>query len=91
MRFLTPFSESLFAAVRYYMAIDKRIALEFIKTVDEAQDNIARFPKIGKLSGKYREFRLKKFPYNYCYREDLTGELVAIVLFHHKQKEHRVD
>jgi plasmid stabilization system protein ParE len=73
------------------MAIDKKLALQFIESVDRAQDEIVRFPKIGRASGKYRALGLKKFPYNYCYREDLDGELVAIVLFHHKQKEPRID
>jgi hypothetical protein len=33
----------------------------------------------------YRKLPLKTFPYWFSYREALDGELVALVLFHHKQ------
>lgn len=89
MRFLSPFTESFQAAVAYYIASDKTIAARFITAVDEAQDKIIQFPKIGRLVGPYREFRLNGFPYNYCYHENLDGEIVAVVLHHHRQNDSR--
>lgn len=91
MKFLTTFSEDFLNAVDYYAAIDKKLARRFIEAVDCAQREIIRFPKIGKPAKNYRAFLLQEFPYSICYREDLEGDLVALVLFHHKQKEPRID
>jgi hypothetical protein len=85
MRPLTTFTESFLVAVRYYAAVDKPLALRFIESVDRTRDEIIRFPTIGRVSGKYRVLRVTGFPYNFCYADDLNGELVAITLFHHKQ------
>ena len=87
MRFLTTFSESFLQAVDYYAAIDSKLARRFIETVDRAQRKIAQFPKLGKPAKNYRALLLQEFPYSICYREDLDGEFVALVLFHHKQKK----
>jgi hypothetical protein len=62
-------------------------AIPGIESVDKAHDEIVRFPTIGRMSGKYRVLRVKGFPYNFCYSDDLDGELVAITLFHHKQND----
>jgi hypothetical protein len=87
MRPLTTFTASFLVAVHYYSAIDKPLALRFIEAVDKARDEIMRFPSIGRVSGKYRVLPVKGFPYNFCYSDDLDGELVAITLFHHKQSD----
>jgi plasmid stabilization system protein ParE len=85
MKYLSTFNESLFHAVDYYRTIDKKLAIRFFDAVDEAKRQISQFPKIGKLVGGYRVFILRDFPYSFCYREDFEGEIVAVLLFHHKQ------
>lgn len=87
MRPLTTFTESFLVAIRYYASIEKPLALRFIEAVDKTRDEIIRFPTIGRVSGKYRMLRVKGFPYNFCYTDQLDGELVAITLFHHKQND----
>ena len=90
MRPLTIFTESFLEAVRHYAAVDKSLARRFIESVDKARDEIIRHPAIGRAAGKYRCLRVVDFPYNFCYAENLGGELVALVLYYHKQKEPRV-
>ena len=90
MKYSSIFNESLFQAIKYYGEIDKRIALHFFEAVNHAKREIIRFPKIGKTMGKFRSLHLKGFPYRFCYQENLDGELVALVLFHTKQKEPRI-
>ncbi len=85
MKYLSTFNESLFYAVDYYRAIDKKLAIRFFDSIDEAKRQISQFPKIGKLVGEYRVFLLRDFPYSFCYRKNSEGEIVAILLFHHKQ------
>lgn len=90
MRFLRSFHESFHCAVDYYDAIDKNLARRFIDAVDQAQHDIERFQKLGRPIGKFRLLSLKGFPYRFCYQADFEGELVAVVLFHHKQREPHV-
>jgi len=90
MKFLRSFNKSFLGAVNYYAAIDKNLARRFIDAVDRAQKEIERFPKIGRAIKNYRVVLLTTFPYSFCYDEDLEGEPVALVLFHHKQKEPRI-
>ena len=91
MRPLTTFTESFLLVVRYYAAVDKSLALRFIEAVDQAHNEIVRFPAIGRLTGKYRASRVKGFPHTFCYVESLDGEMVALVLFHHKQSDPRIE
>jgi hypothetical protein len=90
MKYSSIFNESLFQAVEYYGNIDRRLALRFFEAVDRAKREIGRFPKIGKPMGKFRGLHLKEFPYRFCYQENLDGELVALVLYHTKQKQPRI-
>ncbi len=87
MIFLRSFNRTFETAVEYYLAADKSVARRFIDAVDHAQKQIVRFPKIGKFLKSYRALSLTGFPYSFCYSETLEGEPVAIVLYHHKQKE----
>ena len=91
MRFLRSFHVSFHGAVDYYDGIDKKLARRFIDAVERAQDNIIRFPKIGKRIKNGREHFLVGFPYSFCYLEDLNGEPVAVRLFHYKQNGPRID
>jgi len=91
MRFLRAFDESFCQAVDYYGGIDGKIASRFVDAVERAQMEIIRFPKIGKSVKSYRVLLLKEFPYSLCYYENPPGELVGLVLFHHKQKDPRPD
>jgi len=87
MKYLSTFSQSLVQAVDYYTAIDKKLALRFFESVEHAKREIIRFHKSGKLANGYRSLLLKNFPYKFCYRENMEGELVGVVLFHLKQRE----
>jgi len=87
MKYLSTFNESLFRAIEHYSAIDKNLARRFVEAVDQAREEIIRFPKIGKQAATYRKLIIQDFPYRFCYRENLDGELVAVVLYHHKQLE----
>lgn len=83
---LSTFHESFANAVEYYSAIDRKLAHRFINAVEEIKEKIQDFPKSGKLRDGYRMLLLKDFPYRFCYMENSEGEMVALVLFHFKQK-----
>ena len=85
MKYLGPFSSALFEAIDYYKGIDPLLAQRFVKAIDEAKDGIVRYPKIGKQMRGFRRVMLREFPYAFCYKEDLDGELVAVILFHFKR------
>ena len=40
--------------------------------------------------GEFRGLHLQEFPYRYCYKEDIEGDLVAVVLFHYKQRRPKI-
>jgi plasmid stabilization system protein ParE len=90
MKYLSTFSDSLYQAIDRYHAIDKKLARRFVEAVDHATQEVIRFPKIGRLKGRYRKLPVRDFPYQFCYSENLDGELVALVLFHNKQREPHV-
>jgi len=81
-----PFFESFFRAVVYYSAIDKKLAQRFIEAVEDVKRRVNAFPNAGKLRDGYRMVFLKDFPYRFCYLENVEGQIVALVLFHFKQK-----
>jgi len=85
MKYLKSFHASLQNAVDFYALEDKTVARRFIAAIEDAERKIAAFPKIGKRMGEFRGFHLQEFPFRYCYKEDLDGGLVAVVLFHYKQ------
>lgn len=87
MKFLSPFNESFFKAVDYYQAIDRKLALRFIDALERVKTRLGRFPKSGKQMKGYRIVQVKGFPYSVCYCEGDTGELIGLVLYHHKQQE----
>jgi len=83
---LSIFHESFFRAVVHYSAIESKLAQRFIDAVEDAKRRITAFPKTGKMRDGYRMVLLKDFPYRLCYLENQDGEIVALVLFHFKQK-----
>ena len=91
MKYLLPFHESFCRAIDYYNSIDPKLAIRFVNDVEQRLAQIIRFPKIGRLLPKYRALMLKEFPYSICYYENPEGDLYGLVLFHHKQKEPRID
>jgi plasmid stabilization system protein ParE len=90
MKFLSTFNKSFNEAVDHYAEIDRKVARRFIKAVDAAQRQITAHPKAGHQIKKYRVVLIQGFPYSFCYHDDLDGEVVALVLFHHKQREPKV-
>ena len=91
MKYLQPFHESFCRAIDYYNSIDPKLATRFLNDVEQVLAQIRKFPKIGRSLPKYRVLRLKEFPYSICYYEKPEGNLYGLVLFHHKQKEPRID
>jgi len=86
MRYLKSFHVSLQNAVDFYALENRAVARRFIAAIEDAERKIARFPRIGRLMGEFRGVHLQEFPYRYCYKEDVDGDLVAVVLFHYKQR-----
>ena len=83
---LGSFYESFLRAAQHYSVLDKKLAQRFIDAVDEAKRKINSFPKAGKPRDGYRMVFLKGFPYRFCYMENEEGEIIALVLFHFKQR-----
>jgi plasmid stabilization system protein ParE len=88
MRFLSTFEDSFAITVDFYKSIDRALAKRFIDAVDEAMDQIDRFPKIGKQTSSYRLLPVKGFPFSFCYDIDTRGA-VALVLHHSSMKPPR--
>ena len=82
MRFLSTFEDSFAITVDYYKSIDQPLARRFIDAVDEAMNQIDRFPKIGKQTSSYRLLPVKGFPFSFCYDIDAKGP-IGLVLHHH--------
>lgn len=91
MKYLSTFNQGLFDAIAHYKAIDPVLAKRFVEAVDQARIHIERFPKSGNQRKNFRSWLIRDFPYRFCYRENLDGELVAITLFHHRQLERSLD
>jgi hypothetical protein len=85
MRYLPSFNVSFEQELEHYAAADAQLAKLFVKAADRARDWIIRFPKSGKKVKSYRATMLERFPYSFCYTEDLDGDPVALILYHHKQ------
>ena len=83
---LSTFHDSFFRAVVRYSAISATLARRFVDAIEDAKRRISAFPKAGKQREGYRMVFLKGFPYRFCYMVNHEGEVVALVLFHFKQK-----
>jgi hypothetical protein len=91
MKYHSLFSQSLFEAIDHYYAIDRKLARRFVAAIDEAKEEILRFPKIGRALRRCRIVHLRDFPFRLCYRENFEGELVIVALVHHKQRGPKFD
>ena len=77
----------LLRIIEWYFEAEKSLAAEFDAELRQAERNIVTFPELWHpLSGGYRRYHLKRFPYSVVYR--LEGDTLLVVsVAGHKQSQ----
>lgn len=75
------------AAAQYYESQRPGLGIDFIAAMDEAMDDLLRFPHRWRvIEHDVRRGLLRRFPYAFHYWEKTTGEELEILAINHSKR-----
>lgn len=88
-RFLDPALVEISEAAEFYDGQVPGLGIDFLDELDEAINIILRFPTAwSRLSGEYRHYSLRRFPYSVIYTLTDNDCILIISVFHQRREPH---
>jgi len=87
LRHLPEAAQEIYHLVEYYFGQEESLAADFDKELRKAEENIVDFPDFwSPVSGGYRRYLMKRFPYSVIYFVE-DDVLLVVAVAGHKQEE----